>query len=169
VTTGSPHPPLPDERDWLALVDGALLVAEASAWVVQPDCGAVVTFTGTVRNHAEGVTGVTHLVYEAYEEQAVAKLSAVADGLRARWPGVARVALIHRVGEVPLGEPAVVVAVSAPHRDEAFEAARFAIDTLKATVPIWKQEHGDAGGRWGTGAQPVRSLERSATPMGRPA
>ena len=100
-----------------------------------PDCGATVTFTGTARDHAEGRPGVHRLEYEAYEEPALARLRAIAAEVRRRWPVVGRVALLHRTGVVELGDAAVVVAVSAPHRGEAFEAARFAIDELKRTVP----------------------------------
>lgn len=156
----TPQPPCdaPDGVSWLALVDGELPVADANDWVVQPGCGAVVTFTGTVRDHADGVDGVTHLVYEAYEEQVVPRLATVEQELRVRWPDVARLAVLHRVGRVDLGRPAVVVSVSAPHRESAFAAARFAIDAVKAAVPIWKHEHTADGARWGSGAQPIDSV-----------
>ena len=114
-------------------------------WCVRPDCGAVVLFSGTVRDHAEGRSGVAHLTYEAYEEHVVPRLEAIATEIRAQWPRTGRIALLHRVGRLELGESSVIVAVSAPHRAEAFEAARFGIDTLKETVPIWKQETWDGG------------------------
>ena len=139
--------------DWVALSGGPLPVAEASSWVVRPACGATVTFTGTARDHAEGRPGVHHLEYEAYEGPAVERLRALCGEVRSRWPVVGRVALLHRTGVVELGDPAVVVAVSAPHRHEAFEAARFAIDELKRTVPIWKREAWDGGESWGLEAQ----------------
>jgi molybdopterin synthase catalytic subunit len=88
------------------------------------------------------------LEYEAYEEHVVPRLDAVADEARARWPEVARIAMVHRIGPIALTEAAVVVAVSSPHRPEAFEAARFCIDELKATVPIWKREHWEGGSEW---------------------
>ena len=113
-------------------------------------------FLGVVRDHSEGRDGVTGLTYEAYEEEAVAKLAAVADEARRRWPVVDRVALLHRIGDLALSEASVAVVVSSPHRAEAFEAARFCIDTLKETVPIWKREHWEGGSDWGTRAQPVR-------------
>lgn len=141
--------------DWTALVDGPLPVAEASAWVVRPDCGAVVTFTGTARNCSEGRPGVDRLTYEAYTEQVGPALDRVAADLRSRWPNVGRVVLLHRVGDVAIGQEAVVVAVSAPHRDEAFQAARFAIDAVKETVPIWKRERWQDGDDWGLGARPL--------------
>jgi molybdopterin synthase catalytic subunit len=140
-------------EDWLALVPAALPTAEASAWVVRPDCGATVTFTGTARDHAPGRPGVHRLEYEAYDGPALARLEALVAEVRRRWPRVGRVALLHRTGVVDLGEAAVVVAVSSPHRAEAFEAARFAIDELKRTVPIWKREAWDGGESWGLEAQ----------------
>jgi molybdopterin synthase catalytic subunit len=146
----------PPAADWLALSFEPLPVAEASAWAVIPSCGGVVSFTGTVRDHAEGRSGVTQLVYEAYEEQAVASLSAVAAEVRTRHPEVGRLAILHRVGTLEVTEAAVVVVVSAPHRDEAFAAARLAIDATKASVPIWKRESWSEGGEaWGTGAAAI--------------
>jgi molybdopterin synthase catalytic subunit len=139
--------------EWIALSSELLPVAEATAWVVRPDCGAAVTFTGTARDHAPGRPGVHRLEYEAYEGQVERRLVALAADVRTRWPAVGRVALLHRVGVLAVGEAAVVVAVSSPHRSEAFEAARFAIDELKRTAPIWKRESWDGGESWGLEAQ----------------
>jgi len=111
-----------------------------------------VLFTGTVREVAEGRTGVEWLEYEAYEEHATSRMSEIAAEIRARWPATGRVALLHRVGRLALAEVAVVVVVATPHRPEAFAAARFAIDAVKASVPIWKKESWDGGEDWGTGA-----------------
>jgi molybdopterin synthase catalytic subunit len=143
---------------WLALTTSPLPVAEVYDWSVRPDCGAVVLFSGTVRDHAEGRPGVAHLTYEAYEEQVVPRLEAIAAETRRRWPTVGRIALLHRTGRLELGTSSVVVAVSAPHRGEAFEAARFGIDTLKATVPIWKQETWAEGQDWALGARTVTEV-----------
>ena len=143
---------------WVGLSADPLPVERAREWVVRPDCGGVVVFVGTVRDHAEGRSGVTALEYEAYEEQAVPRLQAVADEVKERWAEVGRVALLHRVGALDLTDVAVVVAVSAGHREEAFAAARWAIDTLKATVPIWKRETWSGGEDWGTNASPVRPV-----------
>jgi molybdopterin synthase catalytic subunit len=97
------------------------------------------------------------LEYEAYEEQVVPRLHAVADESRARWPALGRIALLHRVGVVPIGASAVVVVVSSPHRADAFAAARFCIDAIKASVPIWKHEVWDGGEAWGSDTQEVVS------------
>ncbi|HWW43920.1 MAG TPA: molybdenum cofactor biosynthesis protein MoaE, partial [Acidimicrobiia bacterium] len=105
--------------DWLALTDAPLPVDEALQWAVRPDCGAVVLFSGTVRDHAEGRTGVTSLDYEAYAEQTVPSFAAIAEEARVRFPTIGRLALLHRVGPVALTESSVVVVASAPHRAEA--------------------------------------------------
>ncbi|MEM9036981.1 MAG: molybdenum cofactor biosynthesis protein MoaE [Actinomycetota bacterium] len=136
----------------IGLTADPLSVGELHDWAVHPRCGAVVVFSGTVRDHAEGREGVTRLEYEAYTEQAEPRLAAIAAEVRQRWPDVVRVGLVHRTGPCELGEPTVVVAVSSPHRPEAFAAARFAIDALKASVPIWKKEVWDGGEDWGLAA-----------------
>jgi molybdopterin synthase catalytic subunit len=132
-----------------------LPVAEVSTWVVQPNCGAVVTFTGTARDHSDDRVEVSELEYEAYEEEVEPRLRTIAEEARRRWPAVGRIAMVHRTGRLSLGEAAVVVAVSAPHRDEAFDAARYCIDTLKTTVPIWKRERWRDGDDWGLDAHPI--------------
>lgn len=143
------RPPPTDVDTWLALSPEPLPSAEASSWAVRPDCGAVVTFTGTARDHAEGRAGVVRLEYEAYTEHVLPQLATIVHEGRRRWPAIGRVALLHRVGPLAVTEAAVVVVVSAPHRAEAFEAARFAIDEVKASVPIWKREHWAGGSAWG--------------------
>ena len=142
---------------WLGLTELELPVSSAYEWAVLPTCGAVVLFSGTVRDHAVAEDGVVRsnvgwLTYEAYDTQVVPKLQDIVDELRRRWPTTGRVALLHRVGRIDLGDSSVVVVVSSPHRPHAFEAARYAIDALKATAPIWKHEEYDGGAGWGTGA-----------------
>jgi molybdopterin synthase catalytic subunit len=148
----------PPSGDWIAVERVPLPVDAATAWATTPGSGAVVVFLGVVRDHAEGRTGVTGLTYEAYEEEAVAKLAAVAADARRQWPEIDRVALLHRTGDLALSDASVAVVVSSPHRAEAFEAARYCIDTLKETVPIWKREHWEGGSDWSTGAHPVRAV-----------
>ncbi|MGI8493683.1 MAG: molybdenum cofactor biosynthesis protein MoaE, partial [Acidimicrobiales bacterium] len=142
----------------VALVADSLSMAEASQWVARPDCGAVVVFSGFVRDHSEGRPGVSELEYEAYSEQVEPRLGALATEARQRWPALGRVLLWHRSGRLSVGEVSVVVAISAPHRDDAFEAARWAIDALKATMPIWKRERWEGGEGWGTGAQDIAGV-----------
>ena len=92
------------------------------------------------RDHADGRPGVTSLDYEAYTEAAERLMTEVAEELRETWPPVGRVALLHRTGSLSLTDVSVVVSVSAPHRSEAFDAARFGVDTIKTRAPIWKRE-----------------------------
>lgn len=148
----------PTGDDWIALSNDVLEVGAVHDWAVVPHCGGIAVFTGTVRDHAEGREGVDHLTYEAYSEPAVERMTEVAAEIRRRWPGTGRVALLHRVGRLELRDVAVVVAVSAPHRAEAFEACRFGIDVLKATVPIWKHEAWRDGSGWGSDARAIESV-----------
>jgi molybdopterin synthase catalytic subunit len=145
----------PDGDTWVGLSDSPLPVAEAVSWAVRPDCGGLVLFSGTARDHAEGRPGVERLEYEAYETQVVPRLQAVADEARARWPELGRLVLLHRTGVLDVGDSAVVVVATAPHREEAFAAARFCIDSLKRSVPIWKREMWADGASWGLEAQHI--------------
>src|SRR5262249_26380323 len=111
--------------------------------VRSPHAGAVCTFLGTVRDLTGDLRTVS-LRYEAYPEMALKKMGELEAEARRRWP-IVDLALVHRVGDLDLGEISVVVAVSCPHRAQAFEACRWLIDTLKEIVPIWKQETWDNG------------------------
>jgi molybdopterin synthase catalytic subunit len=115
-----------------------------------PADGALCLFLGVVRNE-NGGRGVRYLEYEAYEEMAAPLMREIEAEVRARWP-VTDVRLVHRLGRLEIGEPSVAVAVAAPHRVEAFAACRYAIDTLKAKVPIWKKEFYADGAVWLEGA-----------------
>jgi molybdopterin synthase catalytic subunit len=108
--------------------------------------GALCLFVGVVRNENQG-RRVEHLEYEAYEEMARPLMEEIAAETRRRFP-VTRVGLVHRLGRLEIGEASVAVAIASPHRDEAFAACRYAIDTLKAKVPIWKKEHYADGTAW---------------------
>ena len=140
---------------WLDLGEEPLPVQQVFNWVGRPDCGAVVLFTGNARDHSEGRTNVTGLAYEAYEEQVIPRLEEMVDQARRRWDPIGRLVILHRTGPVKIGDPAVVVAVSAPHREEAFAAGRWCIDTLKETVPIWKRETWEGGEHWAVDAQNI--------------
>lgn len=128
------------------LRDAPLSLDECVAAVSSPDAGAVATFLGVVRRHNEG-REVTRLDYEAYRPMAVAEMQRIVDELAAEMKDV-RLAVLHRVGELRIGDAAVVCAASAPHRKEAFVAARALIDRIKERVPIWKREHGPDGTAW---------------------
>jgi molybdopterin synthase catalytic subunit len=151
-------------NNWFGLTTQELPIGAAYKWAVRPDCGAVVLFSGTIRNHAEGRDGVQHLSYEAYEEQAVVRFEAIGAELRVRWPDVGRVVLLHRTGKLQIGESSVIAIVSTPHRPSAFEAARFAIDALKETAPIWKHEVWADGADWGTGAHDISDAQSVGGP-----
>ncbi len=138
----------------LALTRERLPVHAALDWAVRPDCGAVVLFSGTVRDHAEGRPGVTSLHYEAYEEEVELRLEAIAAEARRRWPTLGRLAILHRVGTLPVGGVSVAIVASAPHRGEAFAGAREIIDRVKAEAPIWKKEVEGGEGRWVDGVRP---------------
>ena len=154
-------PATDESNDWVAITDLTLDVGVAYEWAVRPACGAVVVFSGTVRDHADGRDNVTHLTYEAYEDKARERMLEIIAEARRKWPTIERVALLHRVGRLSLGESSVLVVVSSPHRPEAFEAGRFCIDTLKVAVPIWKQEEWAEGTDWGTGAHDIGSVPKS--------
>ncbi len=144
-----------------AIRDQEIQVGELVAAVAHPSAGAIATFLGTTRDHNQG-RSVTILEYEAYPEMAVAEMRKIGDTARERWP-IQSMAILHRIGRVPIGEASVAIAVSSPHRAAAFEACRFAIDRLKEVVPIWKKEHFEGGEVW-IGSQsgsPFAAGERS--------
>lgn len=128
------------------IVSAPIDAAAVAAAVALPSAGAVVTFLGTTRDHNEG-RRVLQLEYEAYPAMAVAEMRKIGAAARERWP-VEAIAIVHRLGVVPIGEASVVIAVAAAHRKAAFEACHFAIDRLKEVVPIWKKEHFDGGEVW---------------------
>ena len=129
-----------------ALRDAPLDLGEVVRAVVHEGAGGIVTFTGVVRRESRG-RRVERLEYEAYAAMAEPRLAAIAAELAAAHPG-ARVAILHRVGKLAVGDIAVVIAASAPHRAEAFAACRGAIERLKVEVPIWKKEIGEDGEEW---------------------
>ncbi len=154
----SREPAPPDGADWLALTEAPLPVEAVVSWATTPAAGAVVSFLGVVRDHSDGRGGVAGMDYEAYEDEARRVLSEIVAEARRRWPVLERVGLLHRTGPLALSEVSVAVVVSAPHRPEAFDAARFCIDTLKETAPIWKREHWAEGSDWALGEQPIRPV-----------
>jgi molybdopterin synthase catalytic subunit len=126
--------------------DKPIVLDRLLAEVGDPDAGAIATFLGTTRRTNRG-RNVLKLEYEAYQEMAESELRRIGDEAARRWR-ICRVAIVHRVGEVPLGEASVAIAVSAPHRAEAIHACHFAIDRLKHVAPIWKKEYFEGGEVW---------------------
>lgn len=139
-------PPVSGGSPRCSLSERALDVDAVVARVAGRDAGGLVTFVGAVRDHARG-RSIRHLEYEAYPPMALAEMEKICAAAEERWPGT-RVAIAHRVGHLAIGDLAVVVAAAAPHRAEAFDACRFAIDTLKEQVPIWKKEVATDGEYW---------------------
>jgi molybdopterin synthase catalytic subunit len=133
------------------LTDGPIDVGVVRAAVARDEAGAVLIFEGVTRNHHDG-REVRRLEYEAYPSMAESQMERICADILGRWPEV-RVAMAHRIGVVAVGEASVVIAVSAPHRDEAYAASRYAIDTLKAVVPIWKKEFYADGSAWKANAE----------------
>lgn len=129
--------------------------------VIQREAGAITTFIGTVREFTNGKKTL-FLIYEAYEEMAVKKLEQIGREIEERWHG-AKVAITHRIGRLEITDIAVIIAVSTPHRADAYEANRYAIERIKEIVPIWKKEHWENGEAW-IGDQ----LEKVPYPDGKP-
>ncbi len=143
--------------DWIDLSSQPLDSASAVAFVTVAEAGGIAQFVGTTRaeKNRQGHALIA-LDYEAYPEMASAQMQDLAARARQRWP-VLKLALLHRTGRVAVGEPSVIIAVSAPHRGEAFDACRWLIDTLKSEVAIWKKEiWNDGTGTWVAGSEECR-------------
>lgn len=128
------------------IVDRPISLTSVAEAVADPEAGAIATFAGTTRR-SNGGREVLRLEYEAYREMAVSEFEKIAARAKTRW-NITKVAIVHRVGIVPVGETSVAIAISAPHRAEAIEACRFAIDELKLVAPIWKKEYFTGGEVW---------------------
>jgi molybdopterin synthase catalytic subunit len=133
------------ETVWALVTEERLDPAPLVAFVERPEMGAVVTFSGNVRNHNRG-RAVQYLEYDAYRPMAEKQLRNIALEAVERWPG--RVAVHHRVGRLEIGDPSVLVVAACAHRAQAFECCRYVIDTLKERVPIWKREVWEDGEVW---------------------
>jgi len=133
--------------DLIEVTDAPLSEERLMGAVGDAGAGGLVLFSGVVREQTGG-RRVKYLEYEAHVPMATAKMREIAVSVRQRWPGIRGVALVHRIGRLEIGESSVMIAVSSPHRAEAFDACRFAIDTLKETVPVWKKEFFEDGEVW---------------------
>jgi len=132
--------------DFYTLQDAPIELAMLVAHVSGPECGAVATFSGTVRDSFQG-RRVLHLEYEAYGSMAVKVLRAIGADLRSRFE-LGRIAIVHRTGRLEIGETSVAIAVSAPNRRAALDACAQAIERLKAELPVWKKEFFEDGSVW---------------------
>ena len=128
------------------VTDKPLVVDQILKAISRPTCGAVALFVGVVREPSRG-RNVLYLEYEAYKEMAEAKLREIGEEIKKKW-AVEKVAIVHRVGHLEIGEASVIVAVSAPHRKEALEACAYGIERVKEIVPIWKKEVWEGGEEW---------------------
>ncbi|GGE23996.1 molybdenum cofactor biosynthesis protein D/E [Marinithermofilum abyssi] len=136
-----------EETDgWCTITEEPLSADALIRRVSNPYAGAVVTFAGTVREFTQGKQTV-HLKYEAYTPMAIRKMEEICTEVRQRWPE-ARIAMSHRIGTLDIEEISVIIAVATPHRPEAFEAGRYALERLKSIVPIWKKEVWQDGSEW---------------------
>ncbi|MHB8502990.1 MAG: molybdenum cofactor biosynthesis protein MoaE [Candidatus Acidiferrales bacterium] len=148
------------QPDLLLLVRDAIDQDALVRYVRAAEDGAVVTFDGCVRNHSHG-RSTLYLDYEAYEAMALGKIREIAEQIHEKFP-IHHVAIAHRLGRLDIGETSVFIAVSSAHRPAAFDACRFAIDTLKRTVPIWKKEYFEDGAVWADGEMPPAPAETRA-------
>ncbi len=133
-------------RDITEVTTGAIDAAAMLREVRRDSTGAIASFLGVVRNEHQG-RRVDHLVYEAYPPMAEREMRRIAAEIRSKW-SVDRIAIVHRVGRLEIGEASILIAIAAPHRREALEACSFAIETIKRTLPVWKKEYSDKGEEW---------------------
>ena len=131
--------------DIVMLTEDPVSVEQIVSALNEPAIGAVATFIGVVRRDA-GERSVQHLVYEAYPEMATSEMKRICQEVKDHWPTIRRIAIVHRTGVLSVGEVSVVIALSAAHREEMFDALHYAIDRLKEIVPIWKKEVWEGGG-----------------------
>lgn len=148
--------------DWLALTADPLSLEAAVAFAGGPAYGAVASFLGVVRDHSEAHEGIEAIEYEAYAERAPAVLDELAAAARESWPALGRIVCWHRVGLVGLGEASLAVVVSAPHREEAFAACRFLVDSVKRSLPVWKLERWADGAAWSPASSPIEPVPGGA-------
>lgn len=148
----TPHPAPTEPPKRFELTAAPLSLDDVAARVSRPDCGAITTFAGVVRGETTtdtGLRGTDFLEYEAYTQMAERMLAQIGEEIQAKWPKVQAVSILHRTGRLEIGEPSVVIAVATPHRgDGCFAACQYAIERLKAIVPIWKQENWSDGQVW---------------------
>jgi molybdopterin synthase catalytic subunit len=130
----------------IKISDKPLNIQSCIDWVITPQCGGIDVFIGTVRSATKGKT-VVRLEFDAYQNMALKEMKKIADEALQKW-SIYKISIHHRTGVLEIGEVPVVIAVSAAHRDAAFEACRYIIDTLKQTVPIWKKEVFEDGEVW---------------------
>jgi len=133
-------------EDSVMVTSDKISLEELVAKVGAPSAGAISTFSGTTRDNFNGKK-VLHLYYEAYIPMALKEMQEICHQMRSKWQLI-KIALVHRIGEVPIGEASVIIAISSAHRRDSLEATQYAIDEIKAKVPIWKKEFYEDGSMW---------------------
>ncbi|WP_298208522.1 molybdenum cofactor biosynthesis protein MoaE [Ferrimicrobium sp.] len=158
----APRPQLPwrvqTRRHWLELTEDPLDVASAYDFLNRTDAGGVVLFSGTVRTYSSEMDQVSAIHYEAYLDLVADRLGEIAATIEETFEEIRALVLVHRLGEVPAGAASVLVGCGAGHRDAAFGASRYGIDTIKVAVPIWKQEINQQGAQWSGSATPLQDI-----------
>jgi molybdopterin synthase catalytic subunit len=150
--------------DWVSVASAPLSSADLTAWATRANCGAIVTFAGTVRDNSHDLENIEALEYETDIQMAEGRIVDIIAEARIRWPTLGAVAIHHRMGRVELSESAVVIVVSAPHREPAFEAAQFCIDAVKSCVPMWKRELWRGGSAWSEEGKAIMKV-REMSPL----
>ena len=135
-----------EDADFFKIVSDKIEIEEVIRKVSDIESGAIVVFIGTVRKSSRG-RKIKYLEYEAYREMTLREFSKIAQEIRQMWD-IRKLAIVHRIGKLDLGEISILIVVSAPHRDEAYRASRYAIEKLKQAVPIWKKEVWEGGEEW---------------------
>jgi molybdopterin synthase catalytic subunit len=162
----TPSPSLPWQEKttsrWLELTESPIVFDAAYNFLGRQDAGGIVVFSGTVRTYSYEMEHVSAIRYEAYLDLVAERFSEIANTIEETFEEIRSIVLIHRIGEVPVGASSVLVGCSAGHRDAAFAASRYGIDTIKVAVPIWKQEIGTSGAQWSSAATPMQDI---ASPM----
>jgi molybdopterin synthase catalytic subunit len=146
-------------NDWISVADSPLSPESLTSWATRPDCGAVVTFIGVARSSSTREQAIEALEYDTSVELAEQRISQVIEITRSHWPMLGSIAIHHRIGMVRVGEPAVVISLSSPHRQAAYEASQFCIDTVKKCVPMWKREIWEGGSAWSDEAQDLLGVQ----------
>ncbi len=136
--------------DFFKITSQKIKIEEAIKKVSGKEAGALVTFIGTVRKASRG-RDIKHLEHEAYNEMALKEIRKIAEVIKERW-NIRKLAIVHRTGKLNLGEASILIAVSAPHRKEAYQASKYAIEKLKESTPIWKKEAWGSGEEWIVGS-----------------
>lgn len=136
-----------NEDTWVEIVTDPIQQPDIESWLIDPRSGAICTFSGTTREWTKGMQ-TQKLFFECYPEMAFSEMQKLISKTRSKWV-TSKIALLHRIGDVAIGESSVFIGVSTPHRNDAFDACRYLIDTLKEDVPIWKKDfRPDGSSEW---------------------